>query len=149
MLGHELTRVSWFYKRHAFNQYFFRKLKFPACLTVGYYITREVAGRLFRESIPISHVADWVADITRFNAMAISPPIVRHLSIGVDNSALEIQRRAAVLLREKKSPRRYLQSEYWRARLLRLNSVKISGSNIEATPTAGGMENIESEKSEY
>jgi glycosyl transferase family 25 len=131
MLGYENARVSRFYRQNVFEQYVYRKLNFPSYLTVGYYISRQVAGELLRECTPVSYVADWGSDITRFDALAISPPVVGHLTGDREYSSLENSRFDAQATRGKNSALRFLRAEYWKKKSLKLISARIPGSSTQ------------------
>jgi len=131
MLGYENARVSRIYRQRIFAQYVYRKLNLPTYLTVGYYISRRVAGEFLRECTPVSYLADWGSDITRFDALAVSPPLVGHLTGDRECSSMENSRVEAQATRMKTSSRRFLQAEYWKKKSIKLISARIPGSNTQ------------------
>lgn len=129
LLGHENARVSR-KRQHMFDAYSFRKLNWSTDLAVAYYVSRETAAHLYHENTPVSYVADWGSDITRYGALALDPPIVGAILSDETQSSLEGQRNklakgATRLTRIK----RFAKPKYWKKKYVKIVSEKLAGSS--------------------
>ena len=132
LLGHENALVSR-KRQHMFEAYSFRKLNWPADLAVAYYVSRETAAHLYHENTPVSYVADWGSDITRYGALVIDPPIVGAILFDQTQSSLEGQRdklikgaaRRTLITRTK----RFAKPKYWKKKYVKIVSEKLAGSS--------------------
>ena len=128
LLGHENAQASR-KRHHLFDAYSFRKLNWPANLSVAYYVSRETAAHLHHDSTPVSYVADWGCDITNYNALAIDPPIVGHILADKSQSSLENQREKLVKGGRIARIKRFAKPLYWKKVYFKIVSTKLVGSS--------------------
>jgi len=90
----------------------------------AYYVSRSGAAQMFRAATPVSHVADWPADLSRMNAFAVLPRPVLTPVADPRQSDIELSRRQMERNREDKN-KRFLRVSYWRRKWIRLTSVRL------------------------
>ena len=101
-------------------------------LTTGYAISARGAAWLRREGLPIRTVADWPCDITRLGARVVSPRLILHPPRG-EGSMIEAAREPLQRQRTRQpSPwARLVSPSFWRTRLRRALSFRLSPSGLE------------------
>lgn len=135
LLGHEGGRVYPGKDISLFDGYRLMPLAWPAMLTVGYSISREMAGELCRKSLPVSRVADWGADIATLGAYAMVPPAIGHPPVESNDSVIQVQRtvskrqaRAGNKGKFFRSPPSLFTQKYWKRLWLKSASRPVDGS---------------------
>jgi glycosyl transferase, family 25 len=119
-LYHSNARVYPFIKKKLTNEIYGKLIATTPFGTVGYSISLNAAKYIVKESIPISHPADWPCDISKLNPLACDPIIVNHPPIRKSTDLSKTRPKS------KKKIGRIFFYNYWRAWLKKRVGVKIS-----------------------
>ena len=116
-------------KKPLFDDVCLRPVYCNSFLTTGYSISRKGAEYLHTHSLPITAPADWPCDTTKIGTQVVVPPLIGHPVKSLEQSSLELGRKACLLEKKQKRKRegkRVPLSTHWSRWLRKLRSEKIA-----------------------
>jgi len=89
-------------KKSLFDGVCLRPVYCNSFLSTGYSISRKGAEYLHENSFPITAPADWPCDTTKIGTQVVVPPLIGHPVKTIEQSSLELGRKACLLEKKQK-----------------------------------------------